>query len=79
MNEERKWTIDQDVSREDNLFDGFTFQDLITSLHCGCENITPEKVWETVRLILDIRWEDASFLIKKNMELIIAAAMEGRE
>ncbi len=76
---ERKWKLGEDLSTCDSLLDGFTFDDLITAVHSNCQVITPESIRKELKEMLDIQMQDMEYLIKNNMDEIIAAAMEGRE
>ena len=67
-----------DVSAEDNILDGFTFRDLILAVHCNCENITPEAVRREAAEILEERMQDYRFLLRNNIEEIMAEAKKGR-
>lgn len=76
---EREWILGKDVSMNDSLLDGFTFEQVITALQCNYEEITPEDVARQVDEMLKEQQHDMDFLLQKNMDRIIAAAMEGRE
>ena len=78
MAEEPRWKLGDDLSRQDGLLDGFAFDDLILAVHCNCQNITPEAVRRTAKEIIDGRMQDFDFLLKNNMDEIMAAAKEGR-
>lgn len=74
---ERNWRLHDDVSEKDNLLDGFTFEDVITALHT--ESVVNEKTARRVlKEILDIRMQDMNFLFEKNLDIIMARALEGR-
>lgn len=76
---EREWKLGQDLSTHDNLLDGLTFDDLILAVHCSCRKVTPEAVRRELKEMMESRLQDMDFLLEKNMDAIIAAAMEGRE
>ena len=77
--ERKRWKLGDDVSAEDNILDGFTFRDLILAVHCNCENITPEAVRrEAAPEILEERMQDYRFLLRNNIEEIMAEAKKGR-
>ncbi len=76
---EREWKLGQDLSAHDNLLDGLTFDDLILAVHCSCRKVTPEAVRRELKEMMESRLQDMDFLLEKNMDAIIAAAMEGRE
>ena len=73
--ERKRWKLGDDVSAEDN---GFTFRDLILAVHCNCENITPEAVRREAAEILEERMQDYRFLLRNNIEEIMAEAKKGR-
>ena len=72
--ESKRWKLGDDVSAEDNILDGFTFKDLILVVHCNCESITPEAV----RREAEERMQDYRFLLRNNIEEIMAEAKKGR-
>ena len=76
--EQQKWKLGYDLSQQDNLLDGFTFDDLILAVHCNCRRITPEEVRRTVKEIIDIRMVDCKYLLENNMDEIMEQAMRGR-
>ena len=76
---DRNWKLGDDISRNDNVLDGVTFEDLILAVHHNCRKITPKSVHETMVEILDQRMLDTAYLIENNMKEIIEAAMEGRK
>ena len=76
--EQPKWKLGYDLSQQDNLFDGFTFDDLILAVHCNCRSITPEAVRKTAKEIIDIRMVDFKYLLENNMDEIMEQAMKGR-
>lgn len=76
--EQPKWKLGEDLSQQDNLLDGFTFDDLILAVHCNCRCITPEEVRKTAKEITDIRMVDFEYLLKNNMDEIMEQAMRGR-
>lgn len=76
--EQPKWKLGYDLSQQDNLLDGFTFDDLILAAHCNCRRITPEEVRKTAKEIIDIRMVDFEYLLENNMDEIMEQAMRGR-
>ena len=76
--ESKRWKLGDDVSAEDNILDGFTFKDLILAVHCNCESITPEAVRREAAEILEERMQDYRFLLRNNIEEIMAEAKKGR-
>lgn len=75
---EPKWKLGDDLSTEDSLLDGITFDDLILAVHCNCKQITPAAVMETAKEIIEGRMTDFEYLLNNNMDEIMAAAMKGR-
>ena len=76
---EREWKLGEDLSREDSLLDGMSFDELILTVHCNCEKITPGAVRKELKDIIESRMIDTYFLVENNMSEIIALAKEGRE
>ena len=75
---EREWKLGEDVSEHDSLLNGFTFNQLIVSLHSGSRVVNPAEVRKVVRDMLETDLEDMWFLVEKNMDEIIKRAMKGR-
>lgn len=75
---EPKWKLGDDLSAEDNLFDGITFNNLILAVHCNCKQITPDAVWATAKEIIESRMIDFEYLLNNNIGEIMEAAMTGR-
>ncbi len=76
---EREWKLGEDLAIGDSLLDGLTFDDLILAVHCNCRKVTPEAVRKELKEMMESRLQDMDFLLEKNMDAIIAAAMKGRE
>ena len=76
---ERNWKLGDDIHKQDNLLDGFTFQDIITALHCNEPVIDVKAVMKTVKTIMEQRLEDYEYLLNNNMVEIIERAMKGRD
>lgn len=76
---DRRWKLGEDLNENDNLLDGITFEELITTVHCNCRKITEKSVIAELDRILEIRHTDMEFLVRENMSAIIAAAKKGRE
>jgi len=75
---ESSWTLGDDLATYDNLLDGVTFDDLILAVHCNCRVVTRAAVHAELNHILASRKQDMNFLLEKNMDAIIAAALKGR-
>lgn len=76
---DRPWKLGNDLYPEDNILDGITFQELITTVHCNCRTVTPEAVMQEFETILAIRMEDARFLLRNNLSEIMQNAGKERE
>ena len=72
-----EWKLGKDMIPSDNLFDGFSFDDVINALRMerDVNHLTARLV---LKRILDIRMQDMYFLFDKNIDQIIELAMEGR-
>ena len=46
---EREWKLGVDLSTQDGLLDGLTFDDLILAVHCNCRTVTPAGVRKQLR------------------------------
>ena len=75
---DKAWKLGDDLYPEDNLLDGITFGELILTVHCNCQTITPQAVQRELRKILEIRKQDMEFLLKKNMDAIMEDARKGQ-
>ena len=75
---ERQWRLGDDLISQDNLLDGFTFDDVILALHHK-RKIDEKAAMEVLKDILEGRLTDMKFLFEKNLDTIIAKAKEGRE
>lgn len=79
MAEEKRWELGEDIDRHDNLLDSISFDELIVTVHCNCQEITQEAVEKELNRILEIRMQDMKYLLEKNIEEIITEAKKGRE
>lgn len=75
----RAWKLGDDLAREDNLLDGITFSELITTVHCNCRIVTADAIRTEVNNILKIRMQDMKYLLENNLDVIAEEAMKGRE
>lgn len=75
---ERKWRLDDDLSVNDSVLDGFDFQQLITTVRCNSPKINEQAVWMAVKDTMDCLLQDMHFLVENNMDLIIKLAKEGK-
>ena len=74
----REWKLGEDLWPEDNILDGLTFEELITTLRCNCRVVTRKTIGEQFKYILALRLEDAKFLLENNFDEIIKATGKGR-
>ena len=75
---ERQRTLGEDLAVTDNILDPVTFEELITTVRCNCEEITVTAVRGTIMEILNLRLEDMRVLLENSMEAIISEAKKGR-
>lgn len=75
---ERKWRLGEDLDRGDNLLDGITFSEVITTVHCNCKIVTADAIRSEVKHILEIRMQDMKYLLENNIDVIAEEAMKGR-
>lgn len=76
--EEKQWKLGEDMFQEDNILDGITFYDVILAVKCNCPVINEKAVRDTYREIFEQRLEDATFILRKNIDEIIKQAEEMR-
>lgn len=74
-----QWRLGVDMVTSDNILDGVTFDDLILAAHCNCRVLDEDGVWNELTSIIRSRVEDLLYLVRNNMEEILAAAADGRE
>ena len=71
---DREWKLGKDLYPEDNMLDGFTFEDVITMIKCNCPNLTAEEAKRELRELVDSRLTDLYFLFQNNCEEILKIA-----
>lgn len=74
-----EFRLGEDLSLEDNLMDGFTFEDIILQVRCNCRNINEKSVRQEVKELVLLRMEDMTELLDQNIDVIMKEAMKGRE
>lgn len=74
----RQWKLGEDMHEDDAIFDQITFNDIILALHCGEIVIDEKAVIRVANRIIDERLQDFQYLIRNNMDEIIAEAKKGR-
>jgi hypothetical protein len=75
---ERNWKLNDDLLIHDNLFDGITFDDIITMLICNEKAIDKTTVKKCFNELLESRLEDARDLLDINIEEIAKEARKHR-
>lgn len=75
---DKAWRLGDDLSANDKVLDGFTFEDIITIVRCNCREITPGTIRREVVSLLELRLDDMKCLLEKNMDVIAEEAMKGR-
>ncbi len=76
--EERQWLLGEDLAEQDDILDPITFDEVIMSLHANGGEISEKSVKKLMKEIVDIRMQDAMFLLNKNMATIIDRALGDR-
>lgn len=76
---DRQWKLGEDLHPTDNALDPITFEDIVDSLRCGEKIIDRRAIQKVVKRIMEIRIQDFKYLIKNNIDEIIAEAAKGRE
>lgn len=75
---ERQWKLGEDLFPEDNMLDGFSFEDMIVLVKCNCEDLTPANARKELEQMLASRLEDMYFLFDKNIDKILEIARSRR-
>ena len=68
---ERNWKLGDDLSLEDDIIDPVTFDDIVISVRCNAKRIDKEAVKKAWDEIMELRFEDAEYLLENNIEEII--------
>lgn len=71
-----RWKLGKDMISSDTILDPVTFDDLILTLKCNCEHITPDAVIIQATEIINQRLEDVKYLVENNIDEIIALATD---
>ena len=71
---DRQWKLGVDLHEMDNLFDGFTFDTVITALRCNERIVDKNALIKVVNEILATQRQDLFFLLKNNTDEIIRRA-----
>lgn len=75
---DRNWKLGDDLSEYDNILDGFDIESVIIALVCNERVIDGRAVKKVYREILEMRLDDAEFVLNNNIDEIIQAANERR-
>lgn len=75
---EHNWKLNDDMHRDDAIFDEITFRHIIDALHCNEKVLNEDAVFRVAKEIINSRMQDFMFLIEHNVDEIIAEAMKGR-
>ena len=75
---ERQWKLNEDMHKNDCIFDPITFENIILALHCNEKVLDRKAILRVAKEILDSRLEDFYFLLINNENEIIAEAAKGR-
>ena len=75
---ERQWKLGEDLFPEDNMLDGFSFEDMIVLVKCNCEELTPANARKELEQMLASKLEDMYFLFDKNIDKILEIARSRR-
>lgn len=75
---EKQWKLGEDLFPEDNMLDGFSFEDMIVLVKCNCEELTPANARKELEQMLASRLEDMYFLFDKNIDKILENARSRR-
>ena len=70
--------LNDDMHRDDAIFDEITFRHIIDALHCNEKVLNEDAVFKGAKEIINSRMQDFMFLIGHNIDEIIAEAMKGR-
>lgn len=75
---EKQWKLNEDMHRNDAIFDEISFRDIIDALHCNERVLDANAVKRVAKDILESRLQDFHYLIDNNISEIIAEAAKGR-
>lgn len=75
---ERQWKLNEDMHKSDCIFDPITFDDIILAAHCNEPVLNERAIKRVAREILENRMIDFDYILKNNINEIIAEAKKGR-
>lgn len=76
---DRNWKLGDDLSEYDNILDGFNIEAIIIALVCNERVIDDRAARKVYHEILEVRLEDAEFILNNNISEIVQAAKKRRE
>lgn len=74
----KKWTLGDDLCRQDNLLDQITFNDIITAVKCNCDKVDRFTVKNQLKAFLAMRMTDMWDLFEINVDKIVKIVEEER-
>lgn len=75
---EREWKLGEDLGFTDNVLDGITFEELVTTVQCNSKVLDKKAVMLAAKQILEIRLQDMMYLAERNADLVAAEAKRRR-
>lgn len=75
---EKQWKLNEDMHKSDCIFDPITFEDIILAAHCNERVLDENAIKRVAREILENRMIDFEYILKNNINEIIAEAAKGR-
>lgn len=76
---ERAWKLGEDLYLEDAILDSISFEDIVIMLRCNEPVIDKAAAKRCFKEMLEMRMDDAEYLLENNIEKIIRVAKNGRE
>lgn len=67
----RNYKLGDDLITKDDILEGISFEELISTVEANCEEVTPQTVEQTLKEILNYRLKDMNFLLQNNIQEII--------
>ena len=75
---DKQWKLNEDMHKSDCIFDPITFEDIILAAHCNEPVLNERAIKRVAREILENRMIDFDYILKNNINEIIAEAKKGR-
>ena len=76
--QEKQWKLNEDMHKSDCILDPITFEDIILAVHCNEKVLNENAIKRVAKEILESRLQDFEYLLKNNINEIIAEAAKGR-